>query len=657
MNDPILFGAAYYPEDWPESQRPYDIEMMKKAGMNVMRFGEFAWHNMEPRPGEFDFAWLHRVVDDLAANGIKSILGTPTATPPRWFTKKYPEALNLEPDGHRAQHGGRRHCCSNNPDYQRHCAAIVEAMAKEFGDDPNVIGWQLDNEIYSDFASCGCDHCRDGFHRYLREKYGAIDEVNRQWNLNIFSQAYDEFEDIPVPSRSWQNPHIRLEWAEFHHQSDISFIHSQIHILRQYTKAPIGTDMMPFNGMSYPAMTAPLDVIQFNHYNTVEDLPQLPLWFDYIRSFGKPFWNTETATGWNGSDNIAQTAKPVGFCRINSWLPVALGGEANMYWLWRQHWAGHELMHGSVIYANGRPLPMFDEIRQISREFEIARDFLRETTVEADLAVHFTSLSWQLFQAEPILKDFRYNERLLQDFYLPVTRMGLRPDVIDSDKDLSAYKVLVSPLVMSIEENDLPRRLNDWVRAGGHWVVGPMTDIRNALGAHYTDRAMGYVEEMTGCKLLASIPDSGNVVKSKWSDGKPLSANLWQQVYTPAENGQVLASVTEGYPSTLGSSLIQKIPCGKGAIWLLGTIPNADDLQKLMNLVCRDAGIVLPEVSGTVTAIPRKGEKRRGLILMETGNAPASYRLAEPMKELLTGRKYEGMVELKPYDLLVLEAE
>ena len=656
MNKSILFGAAYYPEDWPESQRPYDIEMMKKAGMNVMRFGEFAWHNMEPRPGEFDFAWLHRVVDDLGANGIKSILGTPTATPPRWFLLRYPDAAVLEPNGQRAVHGGRRHCCSNNPDYQRHSAAIVEAMAKEFGDDPNVIGWQLDNEIYGG-SNCCCDHCRDRFHRYLREKYGAIEEVNKQWNLNIFSQAYDEFEEIPIPTRSWQNPHICLEWNALHYQSDISFIHSHARILRQYTKAPIGTDMMPFNGMGYQDMTAPMDVIQFNHYNTEENLPRLPLWFDYIRSFGKPFWNTETATGWNGGTEIGQVAKPVGFCRVNSWLPVALGGEANLYWLWRQHWAGHELMHGSVIYANGRPLPMFNEVQRISREFGIARDFLRETQVDTKLAMHFTSLSWQLFLVQPMVDQFRYHERLPEDFYQPVTRMGLRPDVIDSGKDLSGYKVLVSPLVVSLEEGDLPQRIESWVREGGHWVVGPMTDIRNAIGAHYTDRAMGYVEQMTGCQLVASIPDSGNIVKSKWTDGQPMSANYWQQVYTPAENGQILASVTEGYESIIGTALVQKIPCGKGAIWLLGTIPDEADLQKLMNMVCAEAGIAVPEVSGTVTAIPRTGTNRRGLILVETANAPASYCLEEPMTDILTGKRYEGTVELNPYDLLVLEAE
>lgn len=655
MNDPILFGAAYYPEDWPESERPKDIEMMKKAGMNVMRFGEFAWHNMEPKPGEFDFTWLHRIVDDLGANGIKSILGTPTATPPRWFLLRYPEAANLEVNGQRSLHGGRRHCCSNNPDYQRHSAAIVEAMAKEFGDDPNVIGWQLDNEIYPTLTGCHCDHCRDEFHRYLREKYGTIEEVNRQWNLNIFSQAYDDFDQIPIPTRSWQNPHVRQEWVASHYRSDIRFIHSHAEILRKYTKAPVSTDMMPLNGLSFQDMTGPLDVIQFNHYNTVENLPILPFWFDHIRSFGKPFWNTETSTGWNGSTEIIQVAKPVGFCRINSWLPVALGGEANMYWLWRQHWAGHELMHGSVIYANGRPLPMFDEVQQISREFGLARDFLRETRVDTKLAMHFTGLSWRINEVQPMIANFFYVDRLAEDFHVPVTRMGLRPDMIDTGKDLSGYKVLVSPMVYSLEEKDLPRRIEEWVRDGGHWVVGPMTDIRNAIGAHYIDRAMGHVEEMTGCRLVASIPDSGEVVKSKWADGEPMSANYWQQVYTPAENGQVLASVTEGYAPIIGTALVQKIPFGKGAIWLLGTVPNQADLQKLMAMVCAEAGIEVPEVTGSVTVIPRSGENRRGLILMETACAPASYRLPEPMTDLLTGTTYAGTVELKPYDLMILE--
>jgi beta-galactosidase GanA len=166
---------------------------------------------------------------------------------------------------------------------------------------------------------------------------------------------------------------------------------------------------------------------------------------------------------------------------------------------------------------------------------------------------------------------------------------------------------------------------------------------------------MGYVEEMTGCRLVATIPDSGVVVKSKWADGEPMSAHYMQQVFTPAENGRVLASVTEGYAFIIGTALVQMVPCGKGAIWLLGTLPDSKDLQKLMAMVCAEAGIEVPEVTGTVTVIPRSGENRQGLILMETACAPASYRLPEPMTDLLTGTTYAGTVELKPYDLMILE--
>ena len=134
-----------------------------------------------------------------------------------------------------------------------------------------------------------------------------------------------------------------------------------------------------------------------------------------------------------------------------------------------------------------------------------------------------------------------------------------------------------------------------------------------------------------------------------------LTAHYLQQVFTPAENGRVLASVTEGYAPLIGTALVQKVPCGKGAIWLLGTLPDGKDLQKLMAMVCAEAGIEVPEVSGTLTVIPRSGENRRGLILAEVACAPASYRLSEPMTDLLTGTTYAGTVELKPYDLMILE--
>ena len=147
---PPYLGVAYYPEDWDESEIDKDIAKMKQAGINAARVAEFAWRKMEPKEGRYEFGWLHKVVDKLGEAGIAVILGTPTATPPRWFTLKHPESLREFEPGKRTEHGGRRHCCSNNPAYREASAKITEAMAKEFADDPNVIGWQCDNEIYGE---------------------------------------------------------------------------------------------------------------------------------------------------------------------------------------------------------------------------------------------------------------------------------------------------------------------------------------------------------------------------------------------------------------------------------------------------------------------------------------------------------------------------
>ena len=134
-------------------------------------------------------------------------------------------------------------------------------------------------------------------------------------------------------------------------------MHRQAAILRRYTKAPIGTDMMPTNAMGYEEMCGPLDVVMFNHYNSPSNLGDAAFWFDFLRTLkDRPFWNTETATTWNGSVAVGQVLKPEGYCRVNSWLPVAFGGESNMYWLWRQHWAGHELVH-SILWSESAHSP------------------------------------------------------------------------------------------------------------------------------------------------------------------------------------------------------------------------------------------------------------------------------------------------------------
>lgn len=654
MKTPFL-GCAYYPEDWDESEIAYDIAKMKEAGITCARIGEFAWRKMEPAPGKYDFKWLHHVVDELGKAGIAVVMGTPTATPPIWLSQEYPDVIKLCSDGISANHGGRRHCCSNNPHYLEACDRIVHEMGKEFGNDKNIIGWQIDNEIYTGDIACTCEYCMKNYHERLRNEYGTVEELNNRWNLNLFSQAYDSFEQIPAAHRAWHNPHLIYEWKMAHHDADRLFVHRQAEILKQYTTAPIGTDMMPLNGLDYETVTEKLDIVQFNHYNVPSNIHHEVFWFDYLRTLkDRPFWNTETATTWNGSAAITQFLKPEGFCRLNSWLPVALGGEANMYWLWRQHWAGHELVHGSVLSPEGRNTHVFGEIQQTAREFELASGFIENTKVKSDIAIHYTSKSWNLFEQQPIVDKNNYTEAVFDKFHHTIRKMGVCVDVIGAKKVLDSYKVLISPLMMTLEIGDLANRIRTWVENGGVWIVGPMSDIRNSIGAHYTDRAMGMLEEMLGIRQDYNIPTDGSYLKAAWSDGEELECIKWAECYTNLAGGEALASVTAGHSALVGECVIGHYTYGKGKVILCGTFPNEEGIRKLVDIALNDAGVVKYDISGDVVVIPREGNDRRGIIVCEIANEKGSIVLDKPMTDILSGKEFPaGMTELEPYGIYV----
>ena len=528
-------------------------------------------------------------------------------------------------------------------------------MAQEFADDPAVIGWQIDNEIYSFGNGCFCPNCQAKFRERLRKKYKTIDSLNQAWNLNLFSQWYDDFSEIPAPRDAWHNPHLIQEWKIFQNDSHVEFVHRQAKILHKYVKVPVGTDTMPVNGMDYRKLTEKLDIVQFNHYNVPENLYCCAFWFDYLRTLKEhPFWNTETATCWNGSTAITQSIKPEGYCRANSWLPIALGGEANMYWLWRTHWAGHELVHGAVIDSSGRDMHTVSEVKDVAHGFHAASRFLTGTRVRPDAAIHFTSLSWNMHECQKVVEGWEYMPTVQDTFYRPMTRRGLRPDVIDSGAALDSYKLIFSPMVMSLDDRDLSARMAQWVKDGGVWVVGPLTDVRNADGTRYRDRFHGMLESLTGARWAYNAPDRESRIQAAWQDGKAFQGNTWYEMWDADDDA--LVKVTGGHSAIEGKALVSLKPVGKGWVLLLGTLPSEKDMDRILRLVCEKSGVALPQVEGDVMVCPRRGEAGEGLVLVEYGCGEAAVTLDAPMTDLLTGRRLQGKIHLKPYDVLVLQA-
>ena len=560
-------------------------------------------------------------------------------------------------NGRTMQHSGRRHACSNHPEYLKYCARIVEKLALEFGKDEGVIGWQIDNEIYlQNNEGCFCKNCAERYRKHLKEKFGTVEEMNRRLNLNLFSQAYDSFDEVPLPRDTWENPHLKQEFLISAGQANIDFVAMQAKILKKYTSAPVGTDQIPFNGMNYRKLHEPLDVVQFNHYNTPENLWECCLWFDYIRTIKeRPFWNTETATCFSGSTGTSGGIKPDGFCYVNSWLPLVLGGEANMYWLWRTHWAGHELVHGAVLDTSGRPMYSTNEVKAAARDFKKCAGFINGTKVDTTVALHYSSLCFNMFATQPLVGDFNYDRGLKEYFYRPLINSGLRPDVIDEKADLQKYKVVFSPLMLTLEEENLRERIAKWVKNGGIWITGPMTDIRTKDGTRFKDRLHGMLEDLTPAVFKYWFPDKEKRVKSVWKNGEEFGGNTYYEVFEPNTDADMV-NVTAGHKEIAGGAVLQCFPVGKGFVYVLGTLPDEKDMTKLITAALKRADIPCNVTKGnSIIVSPRVGKQTSGVILADVCGKGGTYENKEKYRDIISGRIFENDITVKPYEVLVLE--
>ncbi len=652
---PPYLGAAYYPEDWPMEKMDEHIALMKEAGINVMRVGEFAWSSMEPREGEYDLGWLHTVIDKLAMAEIAAIMCTPTCTPPAWLTQRYPEVLFVDHHGVAQSHGARRHACPNNPVYREHCTRIVTRLAEEFGSEESIIGWQIDNEVYTNLSrSCFCPVCVGKFREFMRERYGTIENLNEAWCNSLWSMTYDSFDQLPIARPDvWHHPALLMAWDEFMSRSYIDFTKHQAEVLHKLTKHPIGTDMMMVGGVDHYEINRHLDIVEFNHYHNRDSFWESAFWFDLNRPIKDiPFWNTETATSWNGSVSAHSYNEP-GFCRANSWFPIALGAEANMFWLWQTHRAGQELMHGAVIDASGRPLHIFGEVQQTAREFKAAAGFINGTRpVRTGLAIHWSNLAYIVFKNQP-MAAVNYYAEMSRNIYKPLIQAQFRPDVIDASVDLAPYKLIFSPLLPALDQHALRERLDAWITSGGTWIAGPLTDVRTTDGARFTHAPYGCLEDWAGIYCKHQIPGEVPTFKMNWEDGTQSQGSLW---YDGLElrGAEALATYADG--PLAGLAAVTRSALGRGQIITLGTLPRPAELLNLLKTIGADVGILpVAEASENVMFAPREGDAGAGAVVLEYECRPGTITLPREATDILIGEKRSGTVEVPAYGVMVLK--
>ncbi len=645
----IYIGAAYYPELWDESEVEKDIARCKEFGVNCLRVGEFAWGKMEPKEGEYDFAWLLRVVEKLHKNGIYTVMCTPTCTPPRWMLNKYPEMRRIMPDLVKSDVSSRCHICKSSPIARKKNAQIVTEMAKAFAGVKGIIGWQIDNELFPYGDGCFCENCKKGFRSYLKEKFGTTEKLNKAWGMARWSLDYNSFEEVepPFPAQ-WRHPSLRKAWWDYQCRLIKTFTDEQAEILHNHGCGNVGTDMMAQNYLDYYAVNEKLDVVQYNHYDTADRLYTNAFAYDFLRCVkDKPFWVTETQVGWNGSEFADSGYRPVGACYANTWLPIAKGAEMNLYWLFRAHPNGHEIGHGALYSAAGRSYRVSEEVKRASDEFAKCEKFLTETCVKSKIALHYSNTALNNLTSAPILKDLDYRETLVQKYHAAFRHYNV--DVIDTPHALDGYEVIVSPFLVCADENGFKERITEWVKQGGTWIVGPMSDIMDGNVSRYTHAPYGFLEELAGVYTKYQKPVANDVFKAQWTNDGDCKIGMCYDAYECLEGTKSLAHYTAGEFAPL--SVVTERKVGKGKIILVGSVLSHGDLLRLVNKT------PIAEASENVILTERtaKDGNMYGILAVETKNKNGYIVLNGEYTDLITGRLCSGKAEISPYGVLVLK--
>jgi beta-galactosidase len=655
---PLSLGTAWYPEQWPQARWEQDLALMEAAHINVVRIAEFAWSTLEPREGHFELEWLDRAIAQAAKHHIRVVIGTPTAAPPAWLTSKYPDTLRIDEDGQREEHGNRQQFSFSSPRYRTFARRIAEELATRYGQNQNVVGWQIDNEIGPPSFD---EETRTQFHHWLQQKYGTIKTLNQHWTTAYWSQTYDDFNQVPMHSKN-ENPGLLLDWKRFVTDTWVSYVDNQVRVIRQHAdpRQFITTNTMHWNGgFDHYQVHRSLDLAAWDEY-----IPNGRFgWIDYavqhdlVRGYKRRnFWLMETQPAFVNWWSVNRALDP-GQTREVAWQAVGHGADAVLYWQWRSALNGQEQYHGTLLGADGTPVPVYGEVQKIGAEFERAGEALSGTTPVSRVAMLQSYDSRWAIDFQRHHKDFDPVEEF-DAFYRPLDLTAQSVDVISVDAPLQSYALVVAPALHVLSDADA-QRLTDYVRQGGHLVLGPRSGMKDPYNALWPQRQPGPLSSLLGARVeqFYALDQSVAVITGDLGKGE---AKIWAETLeTLAPDAHVWMTYGNGETWLDGKPAALTRQVGKGSVTYIGAWLDAPLMRKVVERLLSDAGVkpIVPGLAADVEICERSGDGKRVWIIINHGQTPQTIHLPVQVKSVLIGNGSGNTVQLGGHDVSVLDVE
>ena len=670
----LNLGTCYYPEHWDKSLWAEDLQRMLAAGIETIRIAEFAWSKFEPREGEFTFTFFDEFLDVAEAAGMKVIFGTPSATPPAWLTEKYPEVLNARIDGVLYRHGMRRHYNYNSPKYQELVSRIVDKIGEHYAKRPCIIGWQIDNEINCETAEFYSESDTIAFRKFLKDRYGTLDELNSAWGAVFWNQTYTEWEEIHVPRPTIHdstNPHECLDYIRFVSDSANRWCKMQADILRKYIKPG---DFITTNGMfgsldNHRMTDEALDVYTYDSYpNFAYCMGMDPkhstglndrAWSEHltqVRSICPHFGIMEQQSGANGWNTRMEAPAPKpGQMKLWTMQSIAHGADFVSYFRWRTVTQGTEIYwHGILDYDN-RDNRKLAEVKDIHERIKA----IGETTGAA-------------YQAKVgLIRDYdniwdaqvdKWHKRLAwssEDEIYYAAQVSHTPMdyvwLLDSTEvsELAAYDVLFypHPEILTQARADL---LRAYVEQGGTLILGARTGQKDINGQCVMQPMPGLLAPLTGSDVaeFTFIGPADDPQTMQWN-GRTLPTGVFSDILdTTADNAKVLATYDKDFYQ--GRAALIETPAGKGRVLHFGGSFTRDTAAAFMEYTgvispCAET-IALPEACEL--AVKAK-DGQTWLFVLNYAATEQEIELKKTMTDLDNGQQVTGKICLAPYETKV----
>ncbi|MFO7161073.1 MAG: beta-galactosidase [[Clostridium] cellulosi] len=670
----ILHGGDYNPDQWLETPEiiDEDIRLMKKAHVNVVSLGIFAWSKLEPEEGKFDFSWLDNIMDKLAKNGIYVILATPSGARPIWLAKKYPEVLRVDDERQRQLYGGRHNHCLTSPIYREKVRIINTKLAERYKDHPALIAWHISNE-YS--GECHCPLCQEAFRQFLKDKYGTLEKLNHEWWTSFWSHSITDWSQIESPSKKGEfNLHgLKLDWKRFITHQTVDFFKNEIGPIRRITpNIPVTTNFMGLcPEYDQWEMAKVEDIVSWDNYpewhndyqKTWETAAATAFSHDLNRSLkgGRPFMMMESAPGNINWRNINKLQRP-GIIELQSMQAVAHGSDTVQYFQWRKGRGGFEKFHGAVVgHSGSENTRIFSEVSKVGEDLE-KLDAVVGTTVKPEVAVVFDYQNlWAIEDARiSNCESMNYTKTCIEH-YTPFWKKGVPVDVINEMADLSGYKLVIAPMAYMLREG-FAERIDKFVKGGGTFVTTYLSGFVNDNDLCWLGGFPGPLRKILGIwdeEQDALYPsDKNSIVLNEGNElGFKGSFDIKDMCdIIHAEKAQVLAIYKSDFYK--GKPALTVNNYGKGHAYYIAARTGTDFLDKFYSSIIEKFGIkktIDSELPEGVSAEYRTDGENDFVFIMNFTEETKTVKITDQYKNMLDGNPESETIQIPAYGFKLLQ--